>query len=57
MSLSISFTSTFLDKDFTQLYSSLCFRKKVKLWNGRFCDLTNVLAEAIFGGKRKIMEP
>lgn len=57
MTLSISFTSTLLDKDFTQLYGFLCFSKKKKRWNRRVCDLVNVLVKAVFGEKRKIVEP
>ena len=56
VSLSISFTSTFLDKAFTQLCGFLCLSKKMKPWNRRFCDLANVLVAAVFGGKGEIVE-
>lgn len=52
VSVSISFTSTFLDKTFTQLCGFLCLSKKMKPWNRQFCDLANVLVAAVFGEKR-----
>ena len=58
MPLSITFISTFPDEDLTQLYGFLCFSKKMKHWNWRFCDLTNVLVEVVLGRVgRKIVEP
>lgn len=52
VSVSISFTSTFLDKTFSQLCGFLCLSKKMKPWNRQFCDLANVLVAAVFGEKR-----
>lgn len=53
MLFSISFTSTFLHKAFTQLFDFLCFSKKMRLWKERFYDLASVLVEAVFAGKRE----
>lgn len=39
------------------LYGFLRFSKKMKHSYGRFCDLANVLVEAVFGEKGEIVEP